>query len=1699
MDGAGADLIRHPFWNIQQPTDVNADGRVTAFDAIAIINQLNTRGARSLASSGGSSGGEENQGPSAQGFIDVNNDNRLSAMDAITVINRLNLSAGEGEPMARFTVQIVEPGTNNDLTTVNKGGFYEVRILAEDLGITSYMGQTRPATHPTTGETLFGVITSFFDVQYDTTKTDFQVTEIQNLNITNGTTNGTFTLTVNDGGTLKTTGNIVFAGNRDIVTSNIQEALDTLLGENVVEVSRGAGTTNWQLRFINRLANRDMPEVTGTKNASLGASATITVTEVLKGLPGDPAAIADALRVHQFYDTDGNPLVVSDPDTGNVFYQDQRSGSPAPFGINDVGGSNFTAPYPGTIPTEIVRLRMTADDAGVVPINVSFADVLDDLETGVVGFSNPVTTDLILIQNDTITIVEALTAGDDTATTTEGGTAFIDINVLTNDVNNPPTPNTTKTIQSVNTTGTLGAVSIRPGNTVIRYTPPGGDFFGTDTFTYTVTDQAGNTDTATVTITISPINDAPGFGPTTPTSQTINEDTPRVFNTLNGNAIVLTDPDAAATLMTLTLNVGAGNGTLTLGSTNGVTITAGANGTNSITLQGTLSDLNAALEGLTYQPAQNLTGPVTLAVTINDNSTVAPINQSATRNIALTLTAVNDAPVVELGGFTASPTVVEGEPLVLNQANNTLIQISDVDAGTNPVVVTLNVAAGNTLNVNTTPGVTITPGTNGTNNVILTGTVAAINTALNGITYTSSATFGGNNESLQITVNDQGASGAVNNPLSDTETVTITVETSVRPRARTDSLTVAEDSVAGVANTVDVLLNDLVNPGVGVEAELQTFQATSVNGGTITRNDGGTPGDLTDDKLVYVPAPNFFGSDSFTYTMDDTSGLGVTATGTVNVTVTEVNDPVVAQDDTLTSVAEDSGARTIPAASLTGNDSAGTNEGSQTLTITAVSNPVGGTVTLVAGNPVFTPALNFNGTASFDYTVTDNGTTNGVAAPSSDTASVSFTVTEVNDAPTAGNQTLAPVAEDTPTVTIPFATLLAGATAGPANENGQALTISAVSAPVGGTVNIVGTDVVFTPTANFNGNASFTFTVQDNGTTNGVAAPLSVNANASFTITPANDAPVAVNDTATTGEAQQVDIPVRNNDFDVDVSPFTGTPGQLQPGTTIVNITTPTDGVNTVGTAVVQGTGIRFTPNAGFFGTATFTYQLNDGTATSSAATVTVTVVEANDPPVAVADPGNVTDEDTAVSIDVFGNDSDPDTAKANWSFVLVTPPANGDVVFTGGQALYTPDPDFNGTDSFVYRINDNSPINPQNQLSNTALVSITVREVNDAPVGGVDPASGQFTVIKDRDRTFTVAELLANDSPGLPANESGQSISITAVDTTSDQNGTVSLNGGVITYTPAPGFVGNDFFEYTLTDNGTTRGLADPESVQVRVNIIVRDFIPTTVNGFVYRDVNANGTYEVGTDFPLAGVDVTLSGTSEVTGAITPITIPTNHQGYYEFLDVEPGDYFITETQPLGLVDGAETLGLAASLAANDQIALDLPLLGLTGGVSTNNFGEGAINAGALVNSAGLTSELLASSTSNGFVLATTLAGDAFWSWALKNWNGAAAFDVVLDADKSAATLTVTDLFGVDHVTRIYQNPHDTRNTNRTNPDAAARLARFRILGWDAAGNHIIRIDGKASDFFGVGTPLAAAAAPVAAGEYVEGVDAAMAEENWA
>ena len=139
------------------------------------------------------------------------------------------------------------------------------------------------------------------------------------------------------------------------------------------------------------------------------------------------------------------------------------------------------------------------------------------------------------------------------------------------------------------------------------------------------------------------------------------------------------------------------------------------------------------------------------------------------------------------------------------------------------------------------------------------------------------------------------------------------------------------------------------------------------------------------------------------------------------------------------------------------------------------------------------------------------------------------------------------------------------------------------------------------------------------------------------------------------------------------------------------------------------GTGLTYTPAANFAGTDTFTYTISDAAGLTDIATVTVTVTNLNDPPVAVDDAATVAEDSGATPIAVLGNDTDPDTG-TTLTITAVTQPTNGAVTFTGTGVSYTPAANFNGTDTFTYTISDGA------LGTDTATVSVTVTPVNDAP-----------------------------------------------------------------------------------------------------------------------------------------------------------------------------------------------------------------------------------------------------------------------------------------------------------------------------------------------------------------------------------------------
>lgn len=149
-------------------------------------------------------------------------------------------------------------------------------------------------------------------------------------------------------------------------------------------------------------------------------------------------------------------------------------------------------------------------------------------------------------------------------------------------------------------------------------------------------------------------------------------------------------------------------------------------------------------------------------------------------------------------------------------------------------------------------------------------------------------------------------------------------------------------------------------------------------------------------------------------------------------------------------------------------------------------------------------------------------------------------------------------------------------------------------------------------------------------------------------------------------------------------------------------------------------------------------------------------------------------------------------------TYTILSGPSNGTLSGSNDSRTYTPFPDFFASDSFTYRVHDSTGD------SSVATVSITVAEVNDVPVAVNDDK----TSVEGPTLTFSASDLTGNDSAG-PANESGQTLTVSSVTATADTHGTVALSGGQVSYTSSTGYSGPASFTYTVCDDGTTAGAA--------------------------------------------------------------------------------------------------------------------------------------------------------------------------------------------------------------------------------------------------------------------------------------------------
>jgi len=579
---------------------------------------------------------------------------------------------------------------------------------------------------------------------------------------------------------------------------------------------------------------------------------------------------------------------------------------------------------------------------------------------------------------------------------------------------------------------------------------------------------------------------------------------------------------------------------------------------------------------------------------------------------------------------------------------------------------------------------------------------------------------------------------------SASSTLTITVTgTNDAPVATADTATATEDAAA-VTGTVASNDRD-------AEGDTLTYALNAPVAG-LTLNANGSYSFDPSNAAYQDLAAGQTRSVIATYTVSD--GNGGTATSTLTITVTGTNDAPVA--------AVDSAAATEDAAPVTGT--VATND----------SDLDGDTLTYALDAPVAGLTLNPNGSYSFDPSVAAYqdlaaGATRNVVASytvsdgkgGTATSTLTIVVTGANDAPVGTAESFVTL-EDTP---------LAGSLLGNDTDiDGDSLTASIVGGPQNGTVVLnpqTGT-FVYTPNANFNGTDSFTYVAND-GTAN--SAPVTV----TITVTAVNDAPVSQADTYTLDENTMFVAPapgVLANDTDPDSPTFSAA---LVSSTSNGVLSFNPDGSFT------------YAPNPDFYGTDSFTYRANDGTDSGAVTTVTLVVRNVNAAPTGTADSYTINEDQTLAIMrgGVLGNDSDPDNDTL--TAVLETGPQHGSLTLNAdGTFSYTPNPDFNGPDSFTYRPHDGTV------AGDPVTVNITVSPVNDAPRSVVD----SYSVNED-------GVLNIGAATGLLANDIDPEFNpMTAILVTGPANGTLSMNtNGSFVYTPNANFHGTDTFSYRASD----------------------------------------------------------------------------------------------------------------------------------------------------------------------------------------------------------------------------------------------------------------------------------------------------------
>jgi len=586
------------------------------------------------------------------------------------------------------------------------------------------------------------------------------------------------------------------------------------------------------------------------------------------------------------------------------------------------------------------------------------------------------------------------------------------------------------------------------------------------------------------------------------------------------------------------------------------------------------------------------------------------------------------------------------------------------------------------------------------------------------------------------------------------------------------------DSSPDIVMVIATPSNTIPVAQAGTDQEVTTGDQVTINGSQSSDEDG--------DTLIYAwtlasrPSGSSTAleqstqvSTSFTADVDGdytvelivNDGSSDSAADTMIITAsTAINNAPVAANDSLTTDED-----TPISLSLSATDPE-----NDTLIYNVVTAPTKGQLTLNGNQVDYVPYANETGEESFSFKVNDG-------YQDSNTATITLTLTPVNDSPVAHDYNLSNITDTAVDITLRSD-----------DSDSNNLTYTLVSQPTNGSVTLDAGIATYTPTTSYTGTDNFTFRAHDSGEQSNIATVTITTNNTE------NIAPTVDDDTVVASE---------DSDTEIDLSGITVNAGRSNKQSiadlTYFIVTQPLNGKITIDGAIA-----RFTPNGNYSGPDSFTFKSFDGSDDSNIGKITLTVAALNDAPIA-HDYSISTTENATVTFNISATDTEFDAL----TYFIVNEANHGDITLTGSAVTYTPTTDYNGEDSFTFKANDGT------SDSNLATLSLMV-----TTVANNKPEAMDITTSTPEDMAIEI---------NLDATDSDEH-ELTYSLVTSPSNGNISLTGSIVLYTPDTDYIGNDSFSYKAND-----GIGDSNIAVVSIYVESVNDVPVASDITVELDEN--------------------------------------------------------------------------------------------------------------------------------------------------------------------------------------------------------------------------------------------------------------------